>query len=106
GVLRWLGETSRDARELLRGPDEDAEERDEITTVIRSYLIECGGSAPAAEVLKATRAAGLVDNAVKKARKRAGVRTERHGYGKGGSWVWTIGAGIGANDSVAPHQES
>ncbi|UVT25004.1 AAA family ATPase [Rhodococcus pyridinivorans] len=99
GVLRWLGETSRDARELLTGPDEGAEERDEITTVIRGYLIECGGSAPAADVLKVTRAAGLVDNAVKKARKRAGVRTERRGYGKSGSWVWTIDTGIGANDS-------
>ncbi|WAL44882.1 AAA family ATPase [Rhodococcus pyridinivorans] len=96
GVLRWLGETSRDARDLLIGPDEDVEERDEIATVIRSYLIECGGSAPAADVLKVTRSAGLVDNAVKKARKRSGVRTERRGYGKGGAWVWTIDSGIGA----------
>ncbi|QXU56129.1 AAA family ATPase [Rhodococcus sp. LW-XY12] len=106
GVFRWLGETSRDARELLSGPDEEAEERDEITMVIRGYLIECGGSAPAAEVLKVTRAAGLVDNAVKKARKRAGVRTERRGYGKGGQWVWTIDAAIGANDSDARERES
>lgn len=106
GALRWLGETNLDARELLNGPDEDAEERDEITAVIRGYLIDCGGSAPAAEVLKATRAAGLVDNAVKKARKRAGVRTERQGYGKGGSWVWTIDSAIGINDSQACELES
>src|SRR5690606_17322565 len=44
GVLRWLGETTRDARELLSGADDETEERDEITMVIRDYLIECGGS--------------------------------------------------------------
>lgn len=74
--------------------------------MIRGYLFECGGSAPAAEVLKVTRAAGLVDNAVKKARKRAGVRTERRGYGKGGSWVWTLDSGIGANGSDEGEPES
>ncbi|MDH6678267.1 hypothetical protein M2284_002470 [Rhodococcus sp. LBL1] len=89
-----------------RRPDADAEERDEITAVIRGYLIECGESAPAAEVLKATRSAGPVDNAVNKARRRAGVRTERRGYGKGGSWVWTIESAIGANDSLAANEES
>lgn len=88
GVLRWLGETTRDARELLSGADDETEERDEITMVIRDYLIECGGSAPAADVLKVTRAVGLSDNAVKKARKKAGVRTCKDGFSKG--WVWTI----------------
>ncbi len=89
GVLKWLGETTRDARELLSGVDEETEERDEITMVIRDYLMACGGSAPASEVLKVTRAAGLTDNAVKKARKRAGVRTCKDGFSKG--WVWTVG---------------
>lgn len=92
GVLKWIGETTRDARELLSGVDEESEERDEITMVIRDYLIECGGSAPAADVLKVTRAAGLSDNAVKKARKKAGVRTGKDGFSKG--WVWTIAASL------------
>lgn len=88
GVLKWLGETTRDARELLSGVDDETEERDEITMVIHDYLIQCGGSAPASEVLKATRAAGLTDNAVKKARKKAGVRTGKDGFNKG--WVWSL----------------
>lgn len=113
GALRWLGETSRDARELLGERDGDADERDEITAVIRDYLTECGGSAPAADVLKVARAAGLNENVVKKSRKKAGIRTERRGFGKGASWVWTIDAPIGAIDShsherapMAPTPES
>lgn len=114
GALKWLGETARDARELLRGADDEAEERDEITMVIRDYLIECGGSAAASDVLKATRAAGLADNAVKKARKKAGVRTSKDGFSKG--WVWMIeptcpregsqGSAEGAEGALTPERES
>ncbi len=104
GVLRWLGETTRDARELLSGADEETEERDEITMVIRDYLIECGGSAPAAEVLKVTRAAGLSDNAVKKARKRAGVRTCKDGFSRG--WVWTIETIAARGGSLVPAEDA
>lgn len=114
GVLKWLGETTRDARELLSGVDEESGERDEITMVIRDYLIECGGSAPASDVLKVTRAAGLTDNAVKKARKKAGVHTGKDGFSKG--WVWTLepaparegvhDSGEGAVDSFVHMRES
>ncbi|MDH6283282.1 AAA family ATPase [Prescottella agglutinans] len=106
GVLQWLGETTKDARELLQGEDSDGDERDEIKAVIRGYLVDHGGSAPAADVLKATRAAGLNDTAVKKARKKAGVRTERQGFGKGASWVWTIDSRIDSIDSHSREQES
>jgi archaellum biogenesis ATPase FlaH len=102
GVLKWLGETTRDARDLLSGADEETEERDEITMVIRDYLVECGGSAPAADVLKVTRAAGLSDNAVKKARKKAGVRTGKDGFNKG--WVWTL-ASVADRDRAAESHE-
>lgn len=47
------------------------------------------GSAPAADVFSVARAAGLNENVVKKSRKKAGIRTERRGFGKGASWVWT-----------------
>ena len=46
--------------------------------------------APAAEVLRITRAAGLIDNVVKKARRKAGVRTKRVGFGKDSSWIWSL----------------
>ncbi|MBF6536864.1 AAA family ATPase [Nocardia farcinica] len=101
GVLRWLGETTVDARDLLGGPvdDTDVVERSEAEQVILAYLEDRGGSAPAADVLKHARAVGLSDNATKKARIKAKVRTERQGFGKGASWVWTIDAPIDSIDS-------
>ncbi|MBF6285406.1 AAA family ATPase [Nocardia cyriacigeorgica] len=101
GVLRWLGESERDARDLLAGPvdDTDVVERSEAEQVILAYLEDHGGSAPAADVLKHARAVGLSDNAAKKARIKAKVRTERQGFGKGASWVWTIDAPIDSIDS-------
>ena len=53
-----------------------------------------------------TRAAGLNDNAVKKARKKIGVKTERQGFGKGAKWVWAIDSAIGAIDSHIRERES
>ncbi|MBF6142888.1 AAA family ATPase [Nocardia farcinica] len=101
GVLRWLGETTVDARDLLGGPvdDTDVVERSEAEQVILAYLEDRGGSAPAADVLKHARAVGLSDNATKKARIKAKVRTERQGFGKGASWVWIIDAPIDSIDS-------
>ncbi|MFD3425277.1 AAA family ATPase [Nocardia fluminea] len=102
GVVRWLGETDRDARDLLAGPADDGDgiERTEAEAVIVAYLEDFGGSAPAADVLKHARSVGLNDNATKKARIKAKVRTERQGFGKGASWVWTIDSPI---DSIGSH---
>lgn len=104
--VEWLGTDDRDARALLaERPDEDDDESG-IVGILRRYLTECGGSAPAADVLKHTRSAGLTDNAVKKARTRksSGIRTERLGFGKGASWHWSIDSPIDSIDS--PSQET
>ena len=91
GRIQWGAESDRDARDLLRNADDhhDSDERDEIAAVVIDFLESRGGSAPASDVLKATRAAGLNDGTVKNARKRIGVRTEKAG-GTGTGWVWTI----------------
>ena len=77
GVARvvWTGSSDHDARSLLadRSEEDGREDGNDIASIIRSYLVEVGGKAPAAEVLKHTRAAGLSDNAVKKARTRNGL---------------------------------
>lgn len=104
GVARvdWLGVDERDARTLLADRGDDGEEDgDSVLGIVRQYLTECGGSAPAADVLKHTRAAGLSDNSVKKARSRksSGVKTERSGFGKGASWHWSIDSPIDSIDS-------
>lgn len=90
GRIEWGKESDRDARDLLRADDDHtADDRDEIAAVVLDYLESQGGSAPAGDVLKATRAAGLNDGTVKNARRRIGVRTRKAG-GTGKGWVWTI----------------
>lgn len=108
GVIEWGEFTDTPATEFLepRESNDVQDERSEIEAVVFDYLESCGGSAPAGEVLKATRAAGLNDNAVKKARKKIGVKTERRGFGKGAKWVWAIDSTIGAIDSHARERES
>lgn len=107
GAIEWGQFTDTPATELLEAQsDEMQDERSEIEAIVLDYLEACGGSAPAGEVLKVTRAAGLNDNAVKKARKKIGVKTERQGFGKGAKWVWAIDAAIGAIDSHARERES
>ncbi|WP_238981155.1 AAA family ATPase [Williamsia herbipolensis] len=90
GRVEWLGDTNHDARDFLVAEGEDHEERNEVQAVIVDYLRDVGGSAPAAEVLRITRAAGLIDNVVKKARRKAGVRTKRVGFGKDSAWIWSL----------------
>lgn len=89
GKVKWLGEVKADARDFLAGDAIDGDERTEIEKIILDYLKDNGGSAPAKDVLKATRDAGLDDNTVKKARRKMGVKTEKAG-GTGVGWVWTI----------------
>ncbi|ANI91668.1 AAA family ATPase [Dietzia timorensis] len=105
GVCQWGEATNRDARDLLAGDPED-DDRGEIESVVFDYLETQGGSAPAGDVLKATRAAGLNDNAVKKARRKLGVKTERRGFGPGAQWVWAIDSGIDSIDSHSRARES
>lgn len=105
GAVEWGGFTNTSAVELLDRKEDD-DERGEIEAVVFDYLESQGGSAPANEVLKVTRAAGLSDNAVKKARKRIGVSTERRGFGKGASWHWTIEHPIDSSiDSIDSHTQ-
>lgn len=101
GVARveWIGTSTHDARALLADSGDESDERNEIAEIIRGYLIDLGGSAPAADVLKHARAAGLSEPAVKKARKKAGVSTKRQGFGPGAVWVWSIDSPIGAIDT-------
>ena len=112
GRLEWLGESSRSYRDVMADHDQE-DDRSEIESVVLDYLEAQGGSAPAGDVLNASRAAGLSDNAVKKARRRIGVKTTKAGMGAG--WVWTIdapkvpedskGAYTNARESSTPSRE-
>lgn len=84
-----IGETEQSVGELLDQPGgstEDRSERDEAAQWLTGYLADQGGSARAADVFKAARADGIAEATLKRARKRAGVTSERTGFGQGSMW--------------------
>lgn len=87
GRAVWGDETDLSAADLL-GPQDSLTERGEIEAVVLDYLERQGGSAPAKDVLKACRAAGLNENTVKNVRRKIGVQSVKAGFG--GGWLWTI----------------
>lgn len=104
GRVEWMGETDIRVTDLLsRSSDgDDAEERSEVEAVLLDYLESQGGSAPAGEVLKVARAAGLSERTVKRVRSRLGIKTTKSG-GAGSSWVWSIDHPKGAKDQLTPY---
>lgn len=90
GRVVWEGESRYGADELLRAPTdpEEREERDEAAGFIRAYLIDAGGEAGAADVIKAARGSGFAERTVKRARERAGVITRKAGMR--GGWLWQL----------------
>lgn len=87
-----LGDSDRKVGDILRAasaPAERDDDGDEVKEIILDILTSNGGSAPAGDVLKATRAAGIADKTVKNKRKRFGVQTKKTVDG----WVWTIDQG-------------
>lgn len=89
-----VGTSDRTVGDILRcknqgGYDSDGDDGDEVRMVVLDYLESQGGEAPAGDVLKATRAAGLSDQTVKNRRKQIGVQTRRATGGPG--FVWSLG---------------
>jgi hypothetical protein len=87
--VEWLGTSTHSAANLLSGPrDEDERtERDEAADWLTDYLVDNGGQAAAKDVLKAARADGHSERTMQRARSRAGVKSERRGFGQGAIWV-------------------
>ncbi|GAA2791470.1 AAA family ATPase [Saccharopolyspora taberi] len=84
-----LGETDQNVGDLLNqdtGSVEERSERNEAAEWLVSYLADNGGSAKAADVFKAAKADGIAEATLKRARKRAGVTSERQGFGQGSMW--------------------
>ena len=106
------------ATSLLREPvDEDERsERDEAVEWVLSYLEERGGAARAGDAIKAARRDGIAERTLQRARKRAGVTSERRGFGEGSLWTipatvtpfmpaksaGTSGTNGGTNDTTTP----
>lgn len=86
-----LGNSRRTVGQILRSaamqPDHTADDGDEARMIVLDYLESQGGSAPAGDVLKVTKAAGIPDKTVKNKRKGFGVQTRRAGTNH---WVWSL----------------
>lgn len=86
-----VGTSDRTVGDILRCKNQggyDGDDSDEVRLVVLDYLESQGGEAPAGDVLKATRAAGLSDQTVKNRRKQIGVQTRRATGGPG--YVWSL----------------
>jgi RecA-family ATPase len=93
------GTASQTMRELLGEADESRSDRDAASDWLIEYLAEAGGGAPAADVKRDATRAGFAVRTVERARKRAGVTTNRQGFGKGATYVWEYDPGAAS----APH---
>jgi hypothetical protein len=94
GLLVWTGETERRVRDIMADADGERSERDDAAEWLTGYLTGQGGEAAAKDVYKAARAEGIKERTLKRARSRAGARSERRGFGQGA--VWTL-------DPFGPH---
>jgi RecA-family ATPase len=90
GRLAFTGIAERSVEDTLAAPVDRDEvgERDEAVAWLRDYLTENGGEAGAGDILKAGDKDGFAKRTLQRARSKAGVRSEKSGFGKG--WVWVL----------------
>ena len=92
--IEWTGSSPLKADGLLAAQSGDAEEMREIDAWLLDYIEHAGGEAKARDVINDGKTAGFTEDAIKRARKRLRIRTERNGFGKGSVVAWSIGAPI------------
>ena len=86
GVIEWLGESTRDARELLSGPDEsDGDDRTEAEHWLADYLTQAGRP-PAKQVKTDARKQGISEPTIKRAAKKLGVIYGYEGFPRTSVW--------------------
>ncbi|HVL83595.1 MAG TPA: AAA family ATPase [Pseudonocardia sp.] len=87
GRVEWLGETDRDARDLLgAGEVDERSELDEAKRWLTDYLDGHEGSAPAGEVLRDAKKDGIAERTLQRARKRTGVTSTKTPT----AWIWAL----------------
>lgn len=91
GIFMWGGAVELSAAEVLAGDNATEDERDALSEAVewlRAELAE--GPRPAREMERAARAANIVPATLRRARRTAGVRSRRRGFGPGAEYVWAL----------------
>ncbi|MFI0000732.1 AAA family ATPase [Streptomyces globisporus] len=89
GRFVFTGEATRSVQEILaQGQEGDRGERDEAGAWLVDYLTDNGGEASAGDVIKAAEKDGFAKHTIQRARSKAGVTSQKSGFGKG--WVWVL----------------
>ncbi|NEB14208.1 AAA family ATPase [Streptomyces coelicoflavus] len=87
GRFVFTGQSTRSVDEILAaGAETDRGERGEAAEWLRGFLMDQGGEAPAKDVKKAAAADDISLRTLERARAKAGVVSERAGFGKGAVW--------------------
>ncbi|OZE81927.1 hypothetical protein CH304_12815 [Rhodococcus sp. 15-649-1-2] len=90
GVIEWLGESTRDARELLSGPDDsDGDDRTEAENWLADYLTQAGRP-PAKQVKADAQKQGISAATIKRAAKSLDVIYSYEGFPR--TSVWSLPA--------------
>jgi len=84
--VEWLGPANLSADDLVRPKDDDDEP--DLPELIRGALLDQGGSADAAIMLKQFRALGFNERTIRRARERAGAHTRKSDFA--GGWTWSL----------------
>ncbi|MGF0257285.1 AAA family ATPase [Rhodococcus erythropolis] len=86
GRIEWLGESTRDARELLQGADDsDLDDRSEAEAWLEDYLTE-QGKRTAKQVKDDARKKGISEPTIKRAAKKLGVVYAFEGFPRTSVW--------------------
>lgn len=108
GRCHFTGESERSVGDMLAegatstGGNKD--ERDEAARWLRDFMLsKNGGEAPAAEVLRSAEKDGLSKDAVKRAKKKVGVSSEKSSFGAG--WVWRYNPGSDTHGNQVPRPD-
>ena len=103
--------TAADLLAASQESPEDRADRADAAAWLRAYLTEHGGDAEAADVFKAGERAGFSKDTLKRAKKRAGVRSEKAAFDAG--WMWRIdiegstkGAKSAESETLLPSRSS
>ncbi|MEV0446155.1 AAA family ATPase [Streptomyces spectabilis] len=91
GRVEFTGESSQSVGDVLAdgtASAEERQERDEAADWLRGHVMDNGGEVQSRELLKAGAQAGFKAHTLRRAQRKAGVKSQKSDFG--GGWVWRL----------------